>query len=265
MNKDKTFNIKAFYFDNDSTIFDHSGKGEHVRESVYEAFRKLKDNGYKVCLNTSRGYDEMYNVPKKLMNMFDYISLLSGAYKIHDGEIETISIDKEDTLNIIKMCDEYQLTYRYATVDGGGYLNQKDEDKEALFRRLYDMVPPIKKYEGEEVLHFIIYPSKDTSEKIINAFKHLEIANLGLPIEIGPKGINKGTSMLHMNNKFGYEKENACAFGDSANDVSMFENAGLSICMGNGTDAAKQKADYITSSTFEEGIYNALKHFDFIE
>ena len=44
----------------------------------------------------------------------------------------------------------------------------------------------------------------------------------------------------------------------------MLEYAGCGIAMGNGTDAAKNVADYVTDSLENDGIYNACKHFGLI-
>ncbi len=49
--------------------------------------------------------------------------------------------------------------------------------------------------------------------------------------------------------------------GDSENDLSMIEYAGLGIAMGNASDLVKQKADYTTDSNDEEGVANAIKKF----
>ena len=48
------------------------------------------------------------------------------------------------------------------------------------------------------------------------------------------------------------------AFGDGNNDVSMLKLVHCGIAMGNGTEEAKQAADFVTDSIFEDGIYKAL-------
>ena len=59
-------NIKMFFFDNDSTLFDHEYGG--IRPKTIEAIKLLKQKGYKLCMNTSRSYEEMYNVPKEVLD-----------------------------------------------------------------------------------------------------------------------------------------------------------------------------------------------------
>ena len=54
------------------------------------------------------------------------------------------------------------------------------------------------------------------------------------------------------------------AFGDGGNDLSMLRAAGVGVAMGNALDEVKAHADYVTSSVDEDGIANALKHFEII-
>ena len=43
------------------------------------------------------------------------------------------------------------------------------------------------------------------------------------------------------------------------------KKAGLSIAMGNGFPECRLAADYVTDDIGDDGVYNALKHFGFIE
>ena len=54
-------------------------------------------------------------------------------------------------------------------------------------------------------------------------------------------------------------------FGDEKNDLSMFIDEWTSIAMGNAIDELKEKATYITSDADDDGIYNACKHFGWID
>jgi hydroxymethylpyrimidine pyrophosphatase-like HAD family hydrolase len=44
----------------------------------------------------------------------------------------------------------------------------------------------------------------------------------------------------------------------------MILQAGIGVAMGNAIDALKQQADYVTTSVDDDGILNALKHFNVI-
>ena len=44
----------------------------------------------------------------------------------------------------------------------------------------------------------------------------------------------------------------------------MILQAGIGIAMGNAIDALKQQADYVTTSVDDDGILNALRHYEVI-
>ena len=64
--------------------------------------------------------------------------------------------------------------------------------------------------------------------------------------------------------EIGIAKEDTYAFGDSANDVEMLEFVAHGIAMGNGTDVAKNAAEFITTDIHKDGIWNGLKHYGLI-
>lgn len=258
----KKYEPKIFFFDCDSTLYCHFD--DKVPESVYDALNQLKAKGYKLCLNTSRSYDEMYNVPKKLMDMMDDLNLLAGAYCIHPDGKEIHYLDDDVVKKLIDLFDKYDLTYRYCTDDGGGYLNRIDEYAN-LFKTLYDMIPPAKKYEGEKVISILFYCDRNLQHEIAKEIPDACFAFLSRGVEVSPKGIDKASSLISTSKHYGFELKDTCAFGDGGNDITMLQTAGLGICLGNGTNEAKQAADYITDATNKDGIYKAMKYFGFVK
>ena len=56
----------------------------------------------------------------------------------------------------------------------------------------------------------------------------------------------------------------AYAGGGHYNDMDMFHSDWLSIAMGNGCQALKEKADYVTDTNVNDGIKKACEHFGWI-
>jgi hydroxymethylpyrimidine pyrophosphatase-like HAD family hydrolase len=54
------------------------------------------------------------------------------------------------------------------------------------------------------------------------------------------------------------------AFGDGPNDLQMLEYAGTGVCLGDGSQEAKDKADYITNALADDGILHAMEHLGLI-
>ena len=63
---------------------------------------------------------------------------------------------------------------------------------------------------------------------------------------------------------FNVDKKDTIAIGDSTNDLTMLEFAGTSIAMKHSSPTVLEKADYVTDDVFDDGIYNAMKHFELI-
>ncbi|MCK0470544.1 HAD hydrolase family protein [Alkalihalobacillus sp. APA_J-10(15)] len=66
--------------------------------------------------------------------------------------------------------------------------------------------------------------------------------------------------MLH---KLSIDKSEIIAIGDFYNDLEMIEFAGLGIAMGNAPDDLKDKANVVTSSNNEDGVFYALEKYLF--
>ncbi|MBQ1567890.1 MAG: HAD hydrolase family protein, partial [Erysipelotrichaceae bacterium] len=58
--------------------------------------------------------------------------------------------------------------------------------------------------------------------------------------------------------------EDVVVFGDGLNDLSMFRDEWTSIAMGDGAEELKEKADYVTDSAENDGIYKACRKFGWI-
>ena len=62
----------------------------------------------------------------------------------------------------------------------------------------------------------------------------------------------------------GLAPKRTMAFGDGGNDTSMILRASIGVAMGNALDSLKQEANYVTTSVDDNGVLNALKHFELI-
>ena len=82
--------------------------------------------------------------------------------------------------------------------------------------------------------------------------------------DITANGADKGKGILAMARHEGFDPSRTIAFGDGGNDTSMILQAGIGIAMGNAIDELKQQADYVTTSVDDDGILNALRHYEVI-
>ncbi|MDF7683594.1 Cof-type HAD-IIB family hydrolase [Lactobacillus sp. ESL0679] len=79
---------------------------------------------------------------------------------------------------------------------------------------------------------------------------------------LNPK-VNKGNGLKELCATLNIDASEVMALGDERNDIPMFNFAGTGVCMGNGSQQAKEQADYITSSNNDNGISQAFTKFVF--
>ncbi len=72
---------------------------------------------------------------------------------------------------------------------------------------------------------------------------------------------NKGTMIAYLARTLGIAPEEVAAIGDGPNDLLMFAVCGLSIAMGNASDAVRLGADEVTRSNDEDGFALAMERF----
>lgn len=72
-------------------------------------------------------------------------------------------------------------------------------------------------------------------------------------LDVTSYGWHKGAVVGRMAEVFGTMPDRVAVIGDGPNDVVMFEQAGLSIAMGQAVDAVRERADVITTSNDDEG------------
>ena len=102
----------------------------------------------------------------------------------------------------------------------------------------------------EETLAFL--KSLSTIEVVCGGFNNFEISKAG---------VTKATGLQALTAHLGVTMEETMAVGDSENDLSMINAAGIGVAMGNASDDVKSIANYITTSNEEDGVGEAIKRF----
>lgn len=83
--------------------------------------------------------------------------------------------------------------------------------------------------------------------------------------ELVMPGVNKGTGARRfleaLEVKCGCAPSRVYAFGDSENDVSLFDVADVSVAMGQASDKVKECAMFVADTCGNDGVASALRHF----
>ena len=82
--------------------------------------------------------------------------------------------------------------------------------------------------------------------------------------EIIQKGYSKATACRFILDRFGFTLDEAYVFGDSSNDLAMFEFADHAVAMGYHDPVLDPHAEYVTAEVEQDGIARALEHYGLI-
>lgn len=91
-----------------------------------------------------------------------------------------------------------------------------------------------------------------------NIISHHDKAADIVNTEIVQQGCDKGSAVRIFCESFGIDINDTAAFGDSMNDIDMFSAAALTVAMGNGEQALKDKADIVCGDILNDGLYDGF-------
>lgn len=77
--------------------------------------------------------------------------------------------------------------------------------------------------------------------------------------EMVRKGQDKAAAIRWLCRRFGVDKADVYAFGDSENDLPMLAAAGTAVVMGSAPPSVRRKASLVTGTVEEEGVAAALE------
>ncbi len=72
---------------------------------------------------------------------------------------------------------------------------------------------------------------------------------------------NKGFAVSWLSKRLNIPLEQIVTLGDQPNDVHMFKRSGMSIAMGNSSEAVRGAATHVSSSSEEEGFASGLERY----
>ncbi|HFQ1332372.1 TPA: Cof-type HAD-IIB family hydrolase [Staphylococcus aureus] len=262
-------NYKVVVLDMDDTLLNSDNV---ISEETANYLTAIQDEGYYVVLASGRPTEGMIPTARdlKLPEHHSYIISYNGSKTINmtNEEVEVSkSIGKQDFDEIVDYCRDrgfFVLTYHDGQIiydSEHEYMNIEAELTGLPMKRVDD----IKAYIQGDVpkVMGVDYVANITEARIdLNGvFNDNVDATTSKPffLEFMAKDVSKGNAIKALCHKLGYSVDQVIAFGDSMNDKSMFEVAGLAIAMGNASDELKQYADEITLDLNENGIPHALK------
>lgn len=83
--------------------------------------------------------------------------------------------------------------------------------------------------------------------------------SLGINFEITDISANKGNALEKLCAHLRISPEQAIAFGDGSNDVTLLTAAGIGVAMDNATPLVKRRAAAVTDANMQDGVARYLE------
>lgn len=257
-------NRKAAFFDIDGTIWN---KDNIIPESTREAIRAIRANGHLAFLCSGRCRSYIQN-PELLGIGFD--GVVSGCGTMIEYGNETLFYRKLDT-ELVEHTIRTVRQYGFRPILEGReylYLDESEFGEDYYGRKLKaEMGDKLLSISGEwgkwEVSKFSCAMEEKGQEECFAALEEYYdfMVHNSQVVELVPRGYHKGTGLIKVCELLSINQADTFAFGDSVNDIGMLKAAGTAVVMGNGSEAAKAEADYVTAPLMEDGIWKACRHF----
>lgn len=258
---------KVLFFDYDGTLVsNHSGE---IPDSAKHILRKLKEAGHYIFLNTGRTKAILDPIIQELN--FDGMILGCGSYvEYHDDIIYKVNISEDLHIDIVRMIDKNEID---AFFEGSRHLYKTNEIYSErllrLLRRYSNANVSIKSIHTENLDFeklFVCYRNLER-QKNFTAFisEHFDFIDRGRNCaEFVKKGHSKATGIKKILDLLGMEKKDCYVFGDSNNDLSMFEYIHNSVLIGGENPELKKYVKYISDDVDHDGLANAIYELNII-
>lgn len=262
-----TVSRKALFFDVDGTILSEITRA--VPESAARALSEARKKGHLVFINSGRTFSQLGEI-KNLVEADGYLCGC-GTYGQAEGSVfYSYEIPHERGIQIKKDIVKYNLD-GILEAAGGCYV-RKEESRFPEVRRIIRALDyAIRDYGWDEDCYefdkFCVLADEASDKE--GFFKTLEpdfqVIDRGDDFfECVPKGHSKATIMAEVLKKYGIGLENAYVFGDSMNDLPMFQFAENAVLMGHHDKGLEPYASFVTKTVEEDGIEYALKALEII-
>lgn len=277
--------MKIIFLDADGTLLHHEG---FIPQSALQACQLAQKNGHKIVLCTGRQKVEVYGDMLKL----DYDGMITGSgahVEVNHQLLEERTFSKEQLQILLEYMHKNDIDAIFETTEGlVGNQKTYDHLDQMIQKQCRHLSPELFAKHGlvqvqhnlkvtDAILEYpvnkISFLESDISYQQIYDALHRQFdlvpatfAPFGKESgEISEKTITKATGMKSILNYFDRSAEDAIAIGDGFNDLCMFEVAKTSVAMGNAPIEVQKKADRITTSLDNNGIYNAFIVLGLIE
>ena len=261
----KAKKIKIIFFDIDDTL--RNSKTGFIPSTIPTVFQQLREKGILTGIATGRGIFGV--VPEIKAFKPDFFVTLNGAY-IEDKKGNVIYSNKIARDKV----EEYIAWTKEVGIDYGlvGSHEAKLSRRTEMISQAIDPIYPDLEvdpdfYQKEDIYQMWTFEDQGDDltlpESLASTLRMVRWHEHSSDV-VSISG-SKAAGVAKVVDQLGLKPEIVMVFGDGLNDFELFDYAGISVAMGISHDKIKEKADYITKTLEEDGIFDALEGFGMVE
>ncbi|MDY0024220.1 MAG: Cof-type HAD-IIB family hydrolase [Candidatus Izemoplasmatales bacterium] len=253
--------MALIFLDLDNTVLYQGKPAKGVKETI----DLLKKNNHIVVIATGRNPNLIYGIDQELG--IENMVMANGGIVIFDNKIIRENyIDNSVVKRMMDVADEEKFDLVIEYLDE--YVSyRKDTSASDDFSRNYNLsIARLdhKFYPNRYVFAMLVF-SDDVVKKISPLFPELQFNKSShYGYDVNPSGGLKADGIKAVIDYLKYPLDDIYAIGDNFNDILMIKSVKHGIAMGNAVDELKQAAEFVTSDVLDNGIYNAMKHYNLI-
>lgn len=252
---------KYFFFDFDGTLT--IGATGCTPPSARRALGRLRANGHFTAIATGRLQADIQRYTPSL-GMPSFVS--DGGFGLTvDGKIRSLkTLDPAMCHRVLEELEAKGIPWGYTCENK----RVRVTNSAAFLLKINDfymhsVLDPALDFHQCQTFYKLYIACTEEQEAEIEALSYapwVRYSPTGIFIEAveKQKGIRDMMALLHA------PLEDVVVFGDGTNDVSMFLPEWTSVAMGNAHPLLKQRADYVTAPSYEDGLYQACRHFGWL-
>lgn len=255
---------KYFFFDIDGTLTDDAT--HRIVPSAERTLKQLRDNGHFVAIATGRAHYKAVAFTDSI-DIHNLVCAGGGCLVIEDRIVDNVPLELEKAKTMLRHAEKENIGWILMLDDSDSVYMKDMKFLEQAGRRTelttYHLVPDLD-FEKLDAIYKIYMAVDEEDDRKYPWLKDLGSLRMGPGYRVFQYD-KKKDGILRMMKHLDADPRDAVVFGDADNDMVMFDPRWFSIAMGNGTDALKAKADYVTARNVDDGIMKACRHFGWIE
>ena len=261
----KAKKIEIIFFDIDDTL--RNSKNGFIPSTIPTIFKQLREKEILTGIATGRGIFGV--VPEIKALKPDFFVTLNGAY-IEDKKGNVVysnKIAKDKVEDYITWTKEVGIDYGLV----GSHAAKLSRRTEMINQAIDPIYPDLEVdpdfYQKEDIYQMWTFEDQGDDltlpESLASTLRMVRWHEHSS--DVVPISGSKAAGVAKVIDQLGLKPENVMVFGDGLNDLELFDYAGISVAMGVSHEKIKEKADYITKTLEEDGIFDALEGFGMVE